>query len=293
MLKHAKTFFVLNICLVMSACSGIESLSNSEQQDSTDPAAYEDATAATGSLLSAFYGLDDAVPFLGSFRICGEFGHTDGMPVIFSKEVDIATVQAGDFEVTLADGEKVTAPCATPAPAEDQGEFRTILLVGDFGSINNQPNMVTITGNIISMDHKSNFKNETVEATPLEDGPFLVLAEVVDSTNWQIGKEPTALPFGGGDACPAGTKQIVRVVWSGGVTKPGGDEIDDRERDAYRVYLADDTQISPFAIGDLRDGDNNHELCLDTETQVLRIEFPEGLMTDPREDLNPATSISL
>ena len=37
-----------------------------------------------------FTGLDDAIPFLASYRICGSLGNSDGMPVIFSKEVDIA-----------------------------------------------------------------------------------------------------------------------------------------------------------------------------------------------------------
>ena len=277
----------------LAGCSDIQSLSSTQQEDATDPANYAQATEGQAALLSAFYGLDGALPSFASYRICGHFGFTDGMPVIFSTEVDIETLEAGDFQVTLQDGQNFSVGCATPAPAEDQGEFRTILLVGDFGSINNQPATVSVTGNIISLDQTTNFIGQSVAATLLEDGPFLVHAEVVDKANWQIGKQATRLPFGGGDACPASTKQIIRVVWSGGVTKPGGDEINDEEVQAYKVLLADNTTTRPFAIGDLGDGDNNHELCLDTETTVLSIEFPEGLMTDPREDLNPATTISL
>ena len=52
-------------------------------------------------------------------------------------------------------------------------------------------------------------------------------------------------------------------------------------------------EVSPVAVGDLGDGDNNHELCLDTEARVIRVEFPAGLLTDPREDLNPATVVYL
>ena len=146
---------------------------------------------------------------------------------------------------------------------------------------------------MLSLDHKSNFKNEAVMVTPLEDGPFLVHAELVDTAQWQIGKKNTLLPFGGGDGCPLGTQQIIRVVWAGGVTKPGGSEIDDQERTAYRVILEDGSDITPFAIGDLGDGDNNHQLCLNTDSPVQRVEFPEGLMTDHREDVNPASAISL
>ena len=280
----------------LSGCAdGIADLSSTAQSDTTDMSAHPNTTGAGAALLSAFYGLDDAIPFLASYRICREFGHQDGMPVIFSKEVDINTLEAGDFRVTLADGQTVTPGCVTPAPAEDIGEFRTILTIGDFGSINNQPRTVTITGNIISLDQQTNFAGAEVSVTALEDGPTLVLAESVAQDQWELNKESSGLPFGGGTGCPTGTKQIVRAVWAGGVTKPGGDDIDDTERAAYKVFVADsdggETVVTPMAIGDLGDGDNNHKLCLDVETPATRIAFPENLMTDPREDLNPATSV--
>ncbi len=282
---------------LLAGCSNVSELADTQQQDTTDAASFPQATSQGAALLSAFYGLDDAVPFFGSYRICGEFGHTDGMPAIFSKELDTATLQAGDFRVTLADGQSISVACATPAPAEDVGELRTMLLVGDFGSIDNQPVSVEVTGNVISLDHRTNFKGARVDVTRLEHGPGLVHAEVVPEEQWELDKQASALPFGGGSGCPAGTRQVVRVVWAGGVTKPGGDEIDDTERSAYGVFVAGEggelTEVTPFAIGDLGDGDNNHELCLDVTTRVVRVEFPEKLMTDPREDLNPATAVSI
>ncbi len=288
---------LLAAALLISGCLDIGELSNTQSVDTTDIASYPEASNDGATLLSAFYGLDDAIPFLGSYRICQEFGHKDGMPAIFSKELDTQTVQAGDFLVTLADGKTVEVGCVTPAPAEDAGELRTMLMIGDFGSISNQPVTVEVTGNILSMDHKTNFKGSTVDVTPLEDGPTLVLAETVSEQAWELGKEPTALPFGGGSGCPVDTRQVVRVVWAGGVTKPGGDEIDDKERGAYRVYLESDgaelAEVTPFAIGDLGDGDNNHELCLDVTAPAVRVEFPAGLMTDPREDLNVATTVTV
>ena len=54
-----------------------------------------------------------------------------------------------------------------------------------------------------------------------------------------------------------------------------------------------ETELVPFAIGDLGDGDNNHELCLDRSGLPQRVDFPAGLLTDPREDLNPDTSITI
>ena len=288
---------LLVVLIGQSGCSGISELADTQQSDSTVLEHYPDLQARPAPLLSAFYGLDDAVPFFGSYRICGEFGHRDGMPVVFSSEVDTDTVQAGDFLVTLSDGEQISVGCATPAPAEDPGELRTILLVGDFGSIDNQPVSVEIRGNIVSLDHQSNFKGSRVAVTRLESGPSLIHAETVPEGQWELGKHATTLPFGGGDGCPESTRQVVRVVWTGGVTKPGGDEVDDLERQAYRVFLDEQdgtsAPIVPFALGDLGDGDNNHELCLDVEEPVVRVEFPAGMLTDPREDLNPATAVAV
>jgi hypothetical protein len=278
--------------VLLASCSDLRELANTQQKDTTQIHNYDHSLESTGALVSAFYGLDDALPFFASYFLCGEFGHRDGMPVVFSQELDLNTVEAGDFAVAFERGTTQVA-CVTPAPATDQGEFRTLLLVGNFGSMSNPPIDVTVTGNLVSLDHRTNFKNTQVRVTPLEAGPSLVYAEIVDVEHWQLGRQSTMFPFGGGDGCPLGTKQVVRVVWSGGVTKPGGEEIDDLERKAYRVSLIDGSAVTPFAIGDLGDGDNNHELCLKSGMQAQRVEFPAGLLTDPREDLNPATAIVL
>ena len=51
--------------------------------------------------------------------------------------------------------------------------------------------------------------------------------------------------------------------------------------------------MTPFAIGDLRDGDNNHKLCLDMAGTPQSVFFPAGYLTDPREDLNLDTTIAI
>ena len=86
---------------------------------------------------------------------------------------------------------------------------------------------------------------------------------------------------------------MIRATWQGGVTKPGGAEADDVVRQAYVVTVEDGDgrtrDVSPFALGDLGDGDNNHSLCLDVVDPAVSVYFPAGLLTDPREDLNPET----
>lgn len=306
--RYFSTLAWILIGLTLSGCEWIENLqqanklrdmADSTQQDTTatDVIATQDTNGRQAALLSAFFGLDDALPRVANRGLCrGAYGK-DGMPVVFSHEIDVETVQAGDFRVVAASGAVGEITCVTPAPADDLGEARTILIIGQHGSAEDQPASVEIVGNILSKDRQLNFLGARATVTVLEEGPTMVWAEVVPEPEWELGKSATSLPGGGGDGCPLGTKQVVRVTWAGGVTKPGGQEIDDLERAAYRVTMSfgdeGETELVPFAIGDLGDGDNNHELCLDRAGFPRHVDFPGGLVTDPREDLNPHTRIDV
>ena len=263
----------------------------------TNVTANRDSHGRQARLLSAFFGLDDALGAGADQVICQGAANKDGMPVIFSHEIDVTTMEAGDFNVTTASGEIGEVLCVTLAPADGQSELRTVLLAGAYGDINNQPVQVMITGNLLSKDGTVNFKGASVNVTPLEDGPTLVWAEVVPGEEWAPGKEATPLPWGGGNECPVGTKSVVRVTWAGGVTKPGGESADDSEGVLYKVTVllldGSTTEVIPFALADLGDGDNNHELCLDVTGTPQSVYFPAGYLTDPREDLNPETKISI
>ncbi|WP_300529428.1 hypothetical protein [Maricaulis sp.] len=247
-----------------------------------------------GELLSAFFGLNDSRQIrIRTLPICRGQSRgipgDDGMPVIFSHEVDAATLDAADFQVTTRSGEAHSADCVTLRPADDAGELRTALLVGEFGSQEDQPARVEIVGEIRSLDGSVNFLNAQVAVTPLENGPSLVLAENLPPEQWTLDAD---------GECPSeGLVSVVRAVWAGGVTKPGGDEIDAREMGLYRVTLHQpDGSVetaTPFAVGDLGDNDNNHDLCLDARGDPISVFFPAGALTDPNEDLNPDTLIAL
>ena len=294
-------FAVLIIFLFASAYSDAANNAKYDQADTTQTIVPPSSEVQDSGVmpLSAFFGADNAFPPLANRRICQGAAGADGMPLVFSHQLDISTLQPGDFRITRADGSTGSLVCVTPMPALDEGELRTILLIGEYGSVENQPVKVDIVGNLLSIDGSLNFRNSSSTVIALEQGPTLIYAEVVPENHWDLGKEQSAgLRFGApGDGCPEATQQVVRVVWTGGITKPGGDEIDDVERLAYKVFVEDNvgelTMIVPFAVADLRDSDNNHELCLDTTAKPVRVEFPAGLMTDPIEDLNPATSIGV
>lgn len=249
-------------------------------------AAAEDVAPPT--LLSAFFGLDNALP-PRAIRLCLNAPGKDGMPVIFSEEIDDETLDPEDFRITTAAGKIGRVDCVTLKPADEKGEKRTALLIGEYGSADDQPATVEIVGDIVALDGGANFKGARTAVIPLEAGPTLILAEIAPQEDWRLG---------GRRNCPRrGVKTILRVTWSGGVTKPGGAEIDDKERHLYRVAIrqADGAVITatPFAIGDVNDNDNNHELCLGVDGAPMRVSFPAGGLTDPNEDLNPDTEVTV
>ncbi|SEB00536.1 hypothetical protein [Rubrimonas cliftonensis] len=260
----------------------------------TDVVARTDAQGRPAALISAFFGLDDGLPRLADRVACIGADGADGMPVIFSHEVDIATLEPGDVRVVTASGRVLPVTCLTLAPADDDGELRTALMVGQLGDIDDQPATVEIVGNVLSLDGSVNFNGAKVRVTSLEDGPSIVWAENLPEDSWALDRRATGLPWGGGDGCPAGVRQVVRVTWNGGVTKPGGGDADAAVGRLYSVTVvrADGTraEVAPVALADLGDGDNNHELCLDVADPAVAVFFPAGHLTDPRGDLNGDTA---
>ena len=76
-------------------------------------------------LLSAFFGLDNSLPFRANL-LCLAASSTDGMPVIFSRTLDPESLQAEDFSVITRSGARKTPLYATLRPALDTGETRAV-----------------------------------------------------------------------------------------------------------------------------------------------------------------------
>ena len=257
--------------------------------------AQTDVTDRPAALLSAFFGLDNNLPMRANMLCLGASGK-DGMPVVLSHTVDAQTLQAEDFRIVTRSGEERTPHCVTLRPAQDPGELRTVLLIGEFGNADDDPPAsVHVTGDLLSEGTRSttgeraNFRGSHTTVTALSAGPSLVLAERIPIAN--LATETR------GTTCPEGTKQVVRVTWAGGVRRPGREEPGDAERRLYRVMVAREDgsmgEVAPAALADLGDGDNNHLLCLDTEDTALSVRFPAGHLVDPNQDLNPETQVSV
>lgn len=267
-----------------------------DQTNTTLTARY-DQSGREARLVGALFGRDDDLPHLFDLVACRGAGGKDGMPIVFSHEVDLRTLEPGDITITKASGERAEITCLTMAPADDPGELRTALLIGQFGGPDDQPALIEITGNVLSLHHQVNFKGASIEPTALELGPSLVFAEIVPESEWALGRVASGLPWGGGDGCPDGTRQIVRVTWNGGVTPVTNARGAGLVPDSYTVKVIKpdgaSAEIPPFAIADQGDGDNNHKLCLDVSDPAMQVWFAGGQVTDPRGDLNAGTSIKV
>ncbi|MBO9449486.1 hypothetical protein J7426_04410 [Tropicibacter sp. R16_0] len=282
--------------LLIASGTGVvaQEVSNRDLTDTTANIGLpRSSNGVTAELLSAFHGLD-SLPLIAN-AICRGGWRKGGMPVILSTEVDLDTLQAGDFRVTRQSGETGPLHCASVLPAVDPGELRTVLLIGDLGPSDSDPPVtVEVVGHLHSIDGTLDYQGAQVAVTPLADGPSLVLAQTV--TDWTLVGElgPRRVR---GSLCPKGTVSAVRVTWAGGVTLANGDEPGEAERLLYRVTVADDAgaqrDIAPAALADLGDGDNNHMLCLDTSDRALSVSFPAGILVDPNKDLNPATTVEV
>lgn len=281
-------------CTFLQAAPSLADVTSLDLSDTTiDAGLPRERGEQSAELLSAFFGLDNALPRTARL-ICRGAPGMDGMPVLFSTEIDHKTMQAGDFRVTTASGATGEMLCVTLLPATDGGELRTVLLVGEFGSAETDPPVsVEIVGHLHSIEGTLDFRGAQIDVTPLAPGPSLVMAEVADLAAHDLGLGQRRTD---GDDCPTeGIEQAVRVVWAGGVVLRNGDEPGDAERGLYRVTVraADGTErkVTPTALADLGDGDNNHLLCLDTADTPVSVAFPAGILIDPNADLNPETTV--
>ena len=273
------------VCVASVACG-------SGETDSAADSVGLDENGQSPRLLSAFFGLDNGLPF-GANRLCLGASGKDGMPVVLSHTIDPETLQVEDFRVVRPSGAESTPMCVTLRPSNDAGELRTVLLIGEFGDADKDPpTKVIVVDELISNDkvgEQVNFRGAQTQVIPLDAGPTLVWAGIVPENIWS--------QSGRGSACPTSTQQVVRATWAGGIRLPNGGEPGDAERALYRVTVTHPDgsreEVTPASLADLGDNDNNHLLCLDTTVPATAVAFPAGHLVDPNGDLNPDSQISV
>ena len=238
-------------------------------------------------VLTAFFGLD-ALP-MQSIMLYRKAIGKNGMPLVFSQEVNPETLDASDFEVITKDGESHEVEFVTLKPANEEFELRTVLFIGEYGTHpDNPPVLVYIKGELMSRSGQS-YQGQSVAVIPLPDGPTISYAE-----HFVIDDDYPYVKSGSGCDCPKEeTEQVVRAVWAGGVRAIDGKELGDRELNSFRVTLVhegDTLVVNPFKLADLKDNDNNIDLCLQQKGTPILVEADANIAIDPRGDANPETS---
>ena len=236
--------------------------------------------------LTAFFGLDE-LPIQGTLLYLKAFVK-NGMPVVFSQEVDPSTLDNTDFEVITKNGEGFDVEFVTLKPANEEFELRTVLFIGEYGNHpENPPVLVKVVGDLMSRSGQ-NYKGQSLKVIPLPEGPIISYAEyfIIDDDYPYVEK-------GGGCDCPKDeTEMVVRTVWAGGVRAVNGKELGDNELKAFQVRMVqgmDTVIVNPFKLADLNDNDNNIDLCLKEEGIPILVQVKENVAIDPRGDKNPNT----
>ena len=240
------------------------------------------------TLVSAFFGLDNALPSI----LCNQLGSLlDGMPVNFRFPLDSSSLSGTDFEVVDSLGNIHIPICARLAPANENGENRTVLLLGEFGTAaTNPPVEVRVVGDLLTIDIISgesacsevvNLNGiSTTNIIPLADGPSLFFAQRID---------------GNLNECSSGT-QTIQVAWNGGITPYISD---DNESDLFQYYIGysesagDLVPHVPISIADINDNDNFHQLCFSTSDEIVKISMMANTVEDPNHDPNLYSEIDV
>lgn len=267
--KVGNAFFLFIIALVYT--------SHAKSQDST-------------VLVSAFFGLDNAMPFQANFLCPGAQG-MDGMPVNFKFPIDANSLSASDFEVIDSLGNVHIPMCAVLAPANENGENRTVLLIGEFGNATtNPPAEVRIVDDLFTIGVLpgefacSEIMNlngfATTNVVSLAEGPSLFFAQKID---------------GNLNECSSGI-QTIQVAWNGGITPYISG---DTEADLFQYYIgySDSSGVLiphvPISIADINDNDNFHQLCFATSDEIVKISMMANTVEDPNQDPNLYSEIDV
>lgn len=238
----------------------------------------------------AFFGLDNDLPRRANLLCKGAKG-LDGMPLNFLYPIADSSLWANDFVVIDKQGNSHVPHCAVLAPADELGENRTVLLIGEFGqSPSNPPVEVRVVGDLWTLPQSEeesapskviNLKGQlTNKIIPLSSGPSIFFVQRISGSISECGNE----------------FQCIQVVWSGGV-RPflKKDEEADLVKYYTGYYSVGDSLIAvkPRYIRDIEDNDNFHQLCFEGNKAIEMIRIEPEVVMDPNDDPNPACEISL
>lgn len=224
----------------------------------------QEKTRPDPTLLSAHFARDDAP----------ELDGRDAIALVFSEDVDAASLQAGAFMVLLADGSRTLATAAYLAPASEADENRTVWIVGDFGDPRRRPPTDVVVIRPLHTESGGSLEGVLGSIVPYDDGGTIVFA--------QIQPEP----------CPGGQARV-RTYWTDALR-----EVDDEDLAAINLELISGQTVQPVAfedhaeagvfVGETRD-DNVLDLCAPQDERVVSVRVKAGVFTDVAGHRSAAT----
>jgi hypothetical protein len=249
---------------VVLACGPVVSRPSAEPP-APPPAPPELATAPAPAILSAHLTrIDDP-----------ELGGRDGLVVVFDAEVDASALQARAFVVMQADREPAAPEQATLAPASEDDENRTVLLVGELAAAGAEPTHVAVVGPLWAEDGRT-MKGLGAPVEPFAAGPRVVMVEVLSA---------------GPGRCE-GAAQVLRTYWSDELR---GVESEDLLR--MRVAKTDGDPTRPVRFDDHADAhaeagqDNVLDLCMN-DAAAQRVSIQAGVFRGPAGHASAAVDAS-
>ena len=266
LIKTMKLLLIINLISLSFVCYAQESADGSELD---------------ARILSTYHGLDPLPPL--ATRLCGlpPARDQDGMPVVFSVQINSETISPAAFAVGLSSGETVTPLCATLRPAIGPLEQRTVLLIGTFSPGDSVPVSVEIVKQLKDVDGISLLGLKSENVTALAAGPSLVFAERFRTNNPGLNGE-----------CSEETEQAVLLTWEGGVTGPDGADLAEEQRTAVSILLQDGNSVRPSTLGD-DDPDNHIIACVGEKSPAISVTVSAGYFHDPGNDSNPETKTNV
>lgn len=242
--------------LTLATCRPPAPAPSREPQPAAPPGALQAPLGTAPTILSAHLArVDDP-----------ELGGRDGLLVVFDVELDAAAMQPRAFVVSRADAGPVFPTRAVLAPASEDDENRSVLLVGDFGdaTAEHQPSHVAVLGPLYAEDGTS-LQGLGASVVPFEAPPQVVAA--------------LALPPAPGHCEGAG--QVLRTYWTDELR---GVEPDDLAR--VRVRLDGGAVVSPVRFEDHATDhdeagqDNVLDLCVDDPAPLRGLSIEAGAFRD-------------
>ena len=290
-----KIICVTSLFVFAWECQSQHAGSTKEDEEHATPSAPDTGSQAVSrdepAIVCAFFGLDNALPFGANLLARGAF-RRDGMPVNFRDEIEGKSLDSDDFVVIDSQGTRHTPIGAVLRPANEEGENRTVLLLGEFGDDGtNPPIEVQIVGDLLTRkkhpeasapSEAKNLKGaSTKNIITLGNGPKMFFAQMLTGKLVEN---------------PADGGQVVQVAWEGGI-RPIDKRVE--EKDLFKFYVIHVNEngklipVTPTSIADIGDYDNFHQLRIDSHHPVAKVSMAAGTVKDPNGDPNPDTEIAV